>query len=699
MSLLSWNINLHGQDKKEDSLFNQDMDEVVITATRSERKLSNVAVPTAIISQKYIRQSGSLRLNDILSEQTGLFITQSFGSGVQMQGLSPDYTLILLDGEPLIGRTAGVFDLSRITLSNIKKIEIVKGPSSSLYGSEALAGVINIITDRAGGNRLNSSLRYGRFNTIDGSMNGALRLGKFNVNAFLNTNSSEGYSLRPNSIQRTVEPFWRLTNQLQLGYSVSKKTRLGASIRYNYENIQNSIAVENGGSIIYSEGKEINNDLNINPTLTHQFNSKLKTSFRGYASVFESDQKLDVKDQGNNYNDFFKQEFYRIENQTDITFSEELMFSAGGGWVQEYVRSNRYDSLSTRRNNSVGYFFLQGEWRPFTKLAIFPGVRFDDNKAYASLWSPKLAVQYIANDKIRVNASFGKGFKAPDFRQLYLNFTNIAAGSYSVFGSLVAVDEVSRLQADGQIDHILPAYYQLADLKPETSAGLNLGVQFDPSSRISAKLNFFRNDIDNLILTDIIAYKTNGGQIYSYLNIKRALTQGVEMNASWKLNQFFILSGGYQFLLTADKDVLDAIEEGTVFKRDQQTGISSKLSRNEYAGLPNRSKHMANLKVFFESAEMKWFATSRILYRGRWGTTDMDGNGIINRSDEFAKGYAQVNISGGRYFNNGISVMAGVDNLFNYKDVDNLPGQPGYTWYLSFSYDFLKHKNSNKQSN
>ena len=161
-----------------DSARSVDMDEVVVTATRSERLLGNTAVPVTLIRQQTIRQSGSLRLHDILGEQTGLFITQGFGRGVQMQGLSPDYTLILLDGEPLIGRMGGVLDLTRLTVGNIRKIEIVKGPSSSLYGSEALAGVINIITDGSGQRKFQADARYGRFNTADLSVDGSTRFGR-----------------------------------------------------------------------------------------------------------------------------------------------------------------------------------------------------------------------------------------------------------------------------------------------------------------------------------------------------------------------------------------------------------------------------------------------------------------------------------------------------------------------------------------
>jgi outer membrane receptor for ferrienterochelin and colicins len=89
-------------------------DEIVVTGTRTERKLSNVAVPTKIISRKTIQQAGSLRLSDVLQEQAGLFLTSGFGVGVQMQGLNPDYTMIMINGEPLVGRTSGVLGFKQV---------------------------------------------------------------------------------------------------------------------------------------------------------------------------------------------------------------------------------------------------------------------------------------------------------------------------------------------------------------------------------------------------------------------------------------------------------------------------------------------------------------------------------------------------------------------------------------------------------
>ena len=182
--LLAFNqLAAFSQKITTDSLYSKDLQEVVITATRTERKMGNVGVPVTLISQKTIQQSGSLRLNDILQEQTGLVVTGGtgsnavgggvFGNGIQMQGFSPDHTMILLDGEPLIGRQGGVMDLSRFTVGNIKKIEIVRGPSSSLYGSEAMGGVVNIITEPVQGISNRLSLRTGSFNQSDLAVSGS----------------------------------------------------------------------------------------------------------------------------------------------------------------------------------------------------------------------------------------------------------------------------------------------------------------------------------------------------------------------------------------------------------------------------------------------------------------------------------------------------------------------------------------------
>ncbi len=154
----------------QDSLQNKQLEEVVVTATRNERTMGALPMPVSLVLKSQIKTMGSLRLNDVLTEQTGLAIVPQVngsGNGLQLQGFNPDYTLILIDGEPLIGRYTGSLELSRLTVGNIKQIEIVKGPSSSLYGSDALAGVVNIITERPQQTKGSFFARYGTNNTSD----------------------------------------------------------------------------------------------------------------------------------------------------------------------------------------------------------------------------------------------------------------------------------------------------------------------------------------------------------------------------------------------------------------------------------------------------------------------------------------------------------------------------------------------------
>ena len=143
-------VVLSGQNPavSSDSINPENLDPVVISATRTKRQLSSLPMPTQFIPQKEIEAINAIRLTDLLSEQTGLITVPDFGGGqgIQMQGLDSQYTLVMIDGVPLIGRSAGTLDLSRITVGNIKQIEIVRGASSSLYGNEALGGIINIIT-------------------------------------------------------------------------------------------------------------------------------------------------------------------------------------------------------------------------------------------------------------------------------------------------------------------------------------------------------------------------------------------------------------------------------------------------------------------------------------------------------------------------------------------------------------------------
>lgn len=661
-----------------------ELDEVVVTATKSERKLANVAVPVKIITQKTIQQSGSLRLNNILQEQAGLYITNSFGSGVQVQGLSPDYILILVDGEPLVGRNGGVLDLSRITVNNIKKIEIVKGPSSSLYGSEAMGGVINIITQNPFNANLDASIRYGKFNTTDANLSGAYRYKKFSVSASGNRNSSDGFSTSATSEGQTVNPFYNYTAQLKLRQEFNSSVKAGVAFRYYYER-QNDL-YSAGTDIAY--GNPNIKEYNISPYVSVAVNANIKTILRTYFSQFQSDTKDYLK--SNNslyYDDFFQQRFSRLESQTDIHVTSANDLTIGGGYTWERLNTNRYSGV---RTNAIAYVFVQDEHRFSDKFIAIGGLRYDNNAAYASRVSPKLALRYVADKKLSFTASYGAGFKAPDFRQLYLNFTNNLAGGYTVYGANeITLAQLQQQKAAGIIADISPFGYQLQLLKPEYSTGLNVGAEYRLNKKFAAKINMFRNDIANLIVTKIIATKPGSAPVYSYFNINSAFTEGVETEISYQLTKNFRAESGYQFLITADKNILNNINAGQLFGKKQGSLVSEQLKRSDYGGLTDRSKHMANLKLFYEKDN--WFVTARAIYRSRWGVTDKDGNLVLNRDDEYAKAMMQLHISAGISFHQ-LSIRAGIDNLLNYRDTVYQANQAGITYYTTLAYSFVNPK-------
>lgn len=695
--ILTGSLFLGIQSFSQDSIpsfLKRDLEEVVVTANRGERKLGNVAVPVSIIDKKTIQQAGSLRLKDILQEQTGLFITAGFGAGVQMQGLSSSYTMIMIDGEPLVGRTAGTLDINRIAVSNIKKIEIIKGPSSSLYGSEALAGVINIITDKSYQRKFNAGLRYGTYNTTDLNLGYNDRIGKLGISWQGNGYYTDGYSVRPNTVERAKLPILRLTQNLNLHYPLSARTQITLGLRYNFEQFKNELGVENNGNLVVSKGKELNRDWNITPTLLHQFNSKVKTAFRVYGTSFTGEQTLDVEN-SNQYRDFQRHRFFRVEDQTDWQVSKQLQITGGLGYTRETLNSTRYDDEKSDKLNQAWYGFTQAEYSPLKWLTLIGGLRYDDNQLYASAFSPKLALQASLSEKFKLNASVGRGFKAPDFRTLYLNFTNSAAGGYSVYGTIDAVRLISELNRLGQIAQLEDDFYRLNDLKPETSTGINLGFTWYPVAPAKWTVNLFRNDIENLIDSRLVALRkvdNNGAtsQIFSYLNVAEAYTQGVETEFQYQLNKRFLVQVGYQLLLSADKAELDRIADGKVYTRDEN-GFSQIMARSDYVGLPNRSRHMANFKLQYQH-EQGWYGNARLLYRSKWAVGDRDGNGLYNNQDEFGAGFPLLNAAVGKDINTQWNVQAGCDNILGYEDAMYLPNMPGRSFYLSFKYQFSSNK-------
>jgi outer membrane receptor for ferrienterochelin and colicins len=701
--LLGWPASALAQQRlatQPDSLRRLALREVVVTATRTERSLTEVPIPVTVISQSQIKAMGSLRLGDVLSEQTGLTTVNDHGQGIQMQGLNPEYTLILVDGEPLIGRTAGTLELSRVAVGNIQRVEVVKGPASALWGSEALAGVVNIITEKPQpGTSGNVRLRYGSNHTAD-------LVGTFNtkgeragLTVFVNRYSSEGYTLAPSSTGPTQPPFVSYTAQSRLTYRLSEKTNLSVSGRYFTEGQHSDMMVTaETGTAAAVAAKTRQHDYNLNPVLTHRFSNQLFATARLYHSGYRTREDYTYRADGQPYDaSYFHQTFTRPELQLDWQLKPNQVLTGGAGYLRETVEATRYEQ---RQQLQTHYLFGQYDWTPAPRLNLVLGARYDGHSQYDGQFSPKLSGRYHVRPWLAVRGSAGRGYRAPDFRQLYLNFSNPVIG-YSVFGTNQVREKVSQLAAQGQLamdtETGQPVVYeavlaQASGLTAESSLAYNMGVQLDPNAKTRITINGFRNDLRNLIETAAVALKANGQSVYSYRNVTRAYTQGLEADARYLLTPHLTLSGGYQLLFAKDKTLVDQLEAGEVFRKDQQTQETERVQPQDYGGLYNRSRHSLNLKVFYENQQMGWSASARGIYRGRYGFGDLNGNAILDADQEYVPGYWLVNLAAAKTFRQRLTVQAGLDNLLDYTNPTYISTLPGRLYYASVTLELGKRR-------
>jgi len=662
--------------------------EVVVTATRNEQLLSKVPVPVTVIHKQQIQAMGAVLLQQVLAEQTGLFITSNHGTGVQMQGLEAEYTLILLDGEPLIGRTAGTFDLSRIVVSNIERIEIIKGPVSSLYGSDALAGVINIITSNNNKQGTSSvSARYGSNDTWTLDGNTRIPYSKGSFSAGVNAYNSGGYTLGAGTGSPTVSPFKAYTAQSRWQQDWSDKWHTILSGRY-YEQRYNSYFADTKG-IVDDKGKE--KDVNGSLQLIHTPNKNFRQTLRLYYSRYATDEEMRYQQDKSLYDaSFFTQQYLKPEYQADWTLHPKHQLTAGMGYVHESLEATRYEE---RMVFNTGYVFVQENWKPAEAWNILVGGRFDTHNQYPSQFSPKLSVSYQLAPNWRLLGTVGRGYRAPDFRQLYLHFNNAAVG-YTVVGTKLAADVLKEMTAQGQIKQVNIDPEQLKNLDAESSWSYNLGVDGKLFSQTTAKVNFFYNNVKNLIDTRAIAVKTNDLAVYSYINVNSITTAGAEAALGQSIGKYWQLSAGYQYLRSRDNELYKKVKDGKVYTKDETTGETRALKRSEYFGLFNRSHHSGNLKIAYIQPRLGIDANARLLYRSKYGFTDENGNNTPDTKSEFVPGYTTTNLAAAKYlFRRQLRVQVTVENVFNYTDPKHITTLPGRIYSTGLTWNFYHRTN------
>ncbi len=655
--------------------------EVLVTATRHASEVARCPASADVIPREEITAARSLSLGDLLAERTGLAAVVDHGVGVQMQGLDPAYTLILVDGQPLIGRTAGTLDLGRVLMNDVERVEIVKGPTSSLYGSDALAGVVNVITGaRADAPTLSIGARYGGHRDLGLTAGAATASGPVLLSFSAARLSSDGYDLDTATISPTVAPSVTWSAAPRVVWEIDGATALRMDLRVEASEQNAEDDLLDGSTTVRARARDVRTEWSLAPTLTHRLAGGTALALRLFGSRYSTLSEL--RDSDTLYSSArFDQLLYSAEGDFSVVPAANVVANGGAGYQIESVEAERITGGVRRR--ASGWAHAMADVDVLPRLGLSLAARYDVNADYGARLSPKAALAWRFREGGRVYASVGTGFKAPTVQQLYLDFTNPTVG-YSVFGAMGLREGLARLLAEGQVRTLLLGSEGAPPLRAEHSIAFNLGGDVALLDWLRVRANAFRNDLHDMIETQAVAEKNNGQRVFSYFNLRAVVTQGAEIEARADLASGLSVAAGYQFLDAYETAALDEVRAGEITKVGA-TGRLRPVQPSEYGGLFNRSRHSGSVRAMLAVPTLGADIAVRLVLRGRYGYADRNGNGILDDEVEYAPAYGQLNATLNIRPMNALVLYAAGENLLDERS-PYLPQFSGRLFTLGAEY-------------
>ena len=525
--------------------------EVVVTGTRTPESSQRATVRTDFVTRKEAERRGATNVAEALQGEPTLQVNpENYGylgrpSGAQMQGLDADRVLVLEDGERVVGDQDGVVDLSQLPLSDVERVEYVTGPTSSLYGTNALGGVINVVS--APPQILGPSARYRAEGRSSGealaSASGAYR----HDDAWLVLDTSLHH--RP-SIQRQPErpdllaPTWRSSLVgLRFGTRVSRRIELKLRARWVRDKSDGLESQDVPGLGLYLlDLPEVTDRFLLRAQETLELGSGARIDFSLARNWYFDDSRRDR--QRSPLDELRKR---RLSNQ-----GLEAIVTVPEGRTRTWVFGVRSDSeqfsqkltrilpdLSEERVNeieplqlSTGALYGQLGWKVTPRWTLRPGGRGELHDRYGVVAAPRLATAYQFTDAVSARVALGRGFRAPSAKEFGFQFDHSALG-YRIQGN--------------------------SALEPESSWGLT-GDVTARSANWRLRLGGFGNQIRDLISIDFAPVQRTAGVIdYVYRNVERARTAGGDLSARYKPLPAISLDAAYAYLWTRDETTGDAL--------------------------------------------------------------------------------------------------------------------------------------------
>lgn len=645
-----------------------DTGEILVTASRTEETLKAEPQAAEVITAKDIRRMGADDVLTALALANNLNLSKAgmTGTSVQIRGMSTNHTLILVDGKRYSGEdasnTTNVYALQRLNVSDIDRIEIVRGPSSSLYGSDAMGGVINIITKvpKEAGGRVGVSTgtlhtseyfnfdfgKHGRWTTsIDGRLE---RRRPYNRYTYTETISpmTHAVSSITDGYTRSMYGMRKLFHLAsQYDFENANKNKLRFDIDYGKENFRSDFPdtrsriftgtfppvawrftnknkkewydnEQRGFSVEYS-GKTKRNEYKVRSyynelkKYSHLFNERVLPAGSVITPMGPINYNLQYPKEDM---DSAKYSTWVTEAQNTMYIGDKHNLTFGGEYrTVKYTGTRLGDSVSgmskDKKSHHIDSYaaYIQDQWQVNDKLYLIPSLRFEHNSQFGSEVTPKVGLTYNFNPHWRFKANWGYGYKAPTISELYMRMHRaMGVTTVNIYGN--------------------------PDLDPEKSRSFDFGVEGNKGDWFG-KVTYFNNKVSNLITTERIPGST--GVQYHYVNIDDAQINGVEAEVGRHFGKRWTVKLTHNWLDATDK--------------------------HSHERLNGRARATTTAQLIYDDNN-KQTGFSAILW-------DQFAQDYRYDGDDYT--YNTVNFSFNKQLNEAFSIYGGVDNIFN-KKVDDL---------------------------
>lgn len=667
------------------------LDTMVVTATRTEMKVKEAPVAVEVVDSKKLEQTQAKTLHDALKGALGVNVFNDFQgrSNVSIRGSESRHVLIMVDGKRLGGEaaynSANAWDVDRIRMEDVERVEIIRGPAGAMYGSDAMGGVINVVTKTPNKTIANINYEYGWYEDHKGAgykgnlyLQGAEGNYSYKINAGLN--KSRPY-MDPKGSGDSMNFFGKQQPiSLSVGYNFDNGNKLTvdfSKIKEENQKSTTSTTVMMPGKVWQDKVQTIYNDnKRTDYAITYKgSDDKQDWMFRAYKSVFDKHYKnqnltrmtMMGRPQGWKLQDpkvdTVKRTLSVIEGKDTFNLSDKNKLTAGFEYRKDQSEGTRLKKPNTSLADgnahdaydkaAINYLaaYVQDEFRPDDKWLIIPSVRFDHSDQFSNKLTGNLAATYNAADDVRIKAVVGQGYKTPTVNDLY------------IFWEMYAANPGGK----GQF------YVGNPDLKPEKSLSYELSVEKDWGDRSTVHLGVFRSEVKDLISTYWTGKLTDddpdlypgvkGDMIMAYENIPEATLQGVELYGSHRLGKNIYLNAGYTFLDAKDKT------NGTRLK--------------------DRAKHQVTFGVSYQPEniyawDLSFDLVSNLGYYFNNGDKSTMGNFVYETKD-----FTIANIMASRHLNKDTKIYLGIDNISNHQNFGPYSdGNLGRLYRVGMEYKF-----------